>query len=470
VTRRRPWSLRTRYTVGAAVAITVLVGLFALGTVLEVGIHLVEVARGNAAATAQQVLAVIAHDAATRGPRRIARLTAALANYLGNFTNPEDPRVWVVGSGLRLASPNVSFRLPRRLSPRLIGDRAFWMAVTHVPGQPLTVVVAYPVHLGLVGHLAEVLAIGVVIASVVAAVVGRWTTRRVLAPVDQMTAAATAMLQEGAPLVLPDLPGAADEFTRLADVLRRLVANLEERRQRERRLLAEAAHQLRTPFAVIQGNLHLAATWRERDAAVADDSLAAAERHVERMRNLIDDLLALEMAQGAGESPLTTVNLVETVREMAADAAALSPAIRLIGPDPHPSAVWVRADVAGLQRALWAVVENALRYCPAGATVKLTVAQEGVHGLAVVEDSGPGIPPEEREAVWERFYRGEAARGQPGSGLGLPIARALIQQQQGEVALDASPDLGGTRVTFRLRLASTVPQPLGAGLPPSPPA
>jgi two-component system, OmpR family, sensor kinase len=226
----------------------------------------------------------------------------------------------------------------------------------------------------------------------------------------------------------------------------------------QRAFVANASHQLRTPLTGLRLRLE-AAGGRSRDPDVREE-LAAAEEETERLADLLRDLLLL-----AHDEEPATADAAAPVAEVASAARE-----RWQGPaeaDGHDlelrgeRAVAVRASAADLAVILDNLIENALRYSPTGTPVRVEWATDGDVAVLAVLDAGPGVDPEERESVFERFYRGEAGRGVPGTGLGLPIVAALARRWGGSARLEA-PDGGGTRAEVRLPLASAVAPELEA--------
>jgi signal transduction histidine kinase len=202
--------------------------------------------------------------------------------------------------------------------------------------------------------------------------------------------------------------------------------------------VADASHQLRTPLTGLRLRLEEAKALSDRPEVVAELDAAMAE--LDRLSHTVDELLRLSRAggrSGAGTSVELGALAADAVQRWRPQASGRGIALhhRLEG---HPGAVWAaRAD---LERALDALIENALRYSPAGQTV---VIAAGPHRIEV-RDRGPGVSADERDLVFERFGRGSAGiASSPGSGLGLPIARELAREWGGDVALERR-DGGGT--------------------------
>lgn len=219
-------------------------------------------------------------------------------------------------------------------------------------------------------------------------------------------------------------------FNDMTDRIARLLAA-------QRNFVADASHQLRTPLTGLRLRLEAA---KELSAGEAAVELDAAIEEVDRLSHTVNELLVLSRA---GDRRLQGTSL--DLRDLAADtverwrAEAAKRAIRLtLECQTSAGSVW--ASRADLERALDALVENALRYSPGGATVTVATAP----AVLEVRDRGPGVAPEERELVFERFRRGSAGMSGPaGHGLGLPIARELVREWGGEVTLEARAG-GGT--------------------------
>jgi signal transduction histidine kinase len=208
--------------------------------------------------------------------------------------------------------------------------------------------------------------------------------------------------------------------------------------------VADASHQLRTPLTGLR--LRLEEARALSSSREADNELDAAMAEVDRLSRTVDELIVLSRA---GERQLTgasveLLDLADSARERW-QASADGHGIRLeLQREGRPGSVWAaRLD---LERALDALLENALRYSPRGSTVTIVAAP----GRIEIRDRGPGISPDERELVFERFHRGRAGRSGPtGSGLGLAIARELARAAGGEISI-ADREAGGTTAILSL--------------------
>ncbi|MDR3068616.1 MAG: HAMP domain-containing histidine kinase [Cellulomonas sp.] len=333
------------------------------------------------------------------------------------------------------------------------GDGAVRAAVTAATyrGQPVTVAASVPLGeiQGLVAAL-RVSLFGVVPVLVGAFVLVSWyLLGAALAPVEQLRAAAADIARTGGPGALPVPSRRTDELAALARTLNEMLDRLEAAASRQRRFVADAAHELRSPLAALRIQVEVASAHPATTSVpeLADDL----HGEVLRLQRLVDDLLVLAKV---GARPVSTgpVNLAALADEVAAQVTADRVQITVTG------AGTAAGQADDLTRVLRNLVDNAV--CHAACAVDVHVAP----GRVDVDDDGPGIAADDRERVFERFVRLDDARqrDQGGSGLGLPIARELARETGGDVTLSASPT-GGLRSTVHLPVPGVVDAGCRAG-------
>ncbi len=233
-----------------------------------------------------------------------------------------------------------------------------------------------------------------------------------------------------------DPRGAPEEIAPLVDAFNELLERLDESVGAQKRFIADAAHQMKTPLAGLRTQSELAL--REHDTAELRRSLEQIARGSQRAAHLIDQLLSLARTENLRETAaLATIELATFVRDVVSDwvPAAIERGIDLgfeaARVQPDPSDPDARAPILGhpllLREMTNNLIDNALRYTPRGGSVTVRVVSEERVVLLEVEDTGPGIPEAERELVFERFYR-VLGTGVDGSGLGLPIVREIADQ------------------------------------------
>ncbi len=288
-----------------------------------------------------------------------------------------------------------------------------------------------------ISHLGVVLAVSGAAIALIAAIIAAWLTRRGLQPLRRLAGAAEEIERTADPARrLPDAAtwtaSGADEIAQLTGVLNRMLASLERSRAGERRFLADASHELRTPITSLLGNVHYA----RRHGADAD-VLADLERDAERMARLVDDLLVLERQAGGGgaassgrdevDCPVELDRLVQTV-------AAEHEVVRLGAVEP----VRLRGDADALRRVVANLIENAIVHGPSGRPVDVSLTLRGGAARLSVSDQGPGPDAAARERMFERFWRAPEASGRPGSGLGLAITQAIVARYGGEITVEGA--------------------------------
>jgi signal transduction histidine kinase len=220
----------------------------------------------------------------------------------------------------------------------------------------------------------------------------------------------------------------------------------------QREFAADASHEFRTPLTVIRSSVELLRRNPQRPVALVGDALTDIDAEVARLTSLVDDLLLLARSDsGAVSLDRVALHLDDVATEAAAAMArpAAEAGVRIeVDPAPAP----VMGDPARLRQLVTILLDNAIRHSPRDGVVRVTVRPAaGGAGTLAVEDQGPGIRPEDRERVFDRFWRGPGAPP-GGTGLGLAIARWIAQHHDGSIAVDAG-DSGGARFTVWLPAA-----------------
>ncbi|MGO1383349.1 MAG: sensor histidine kinase [Arachnia sp.] len=307
-------------------------------------------------------------------------------------------------------------------------------------GEPVTVVVSLPLRdvEGVLDAL-RVSLVGVVptLSLLLAGVI--WLALgRALRPVEQLRSAAAAVAREGGPGSLP-VPDSHDELGALARTLNEMLNRLEQAAARQRSFVEDAAHELRSPIAVLRATVEAAQSYPD---AFEDGELAAdLTPEVLRMQLLVDDLLLLARV-GTAPASRCQKDLREVVDD-AVNSARPGQDVAVVGSGT------AYVDPSAMSRVVRNLVENASRH--AHNEVQVTVSD----GCVVIEDDGEGIAEKDRERVFERFVRLDEAREREagGSGLGLAIAREIVRDHDGDVVLGESV-LGGLSATLRLPVSS----------------
>jgi two-component system sensor histidine kinase QseC len=256
--------------------------------------------------------------------------------------------------------------------------------------------------------------------------------------------------REARNLALIEAPGAPAEIAPLVAETNQLLMRLARSFDNERRFTGDAAHELRTPLAALRTQAEVALTTASDDRRRR--ALEQVVAGVERATRLVEQMLLLARLDAADLTPaFAPVDLAKTCREAMADAAARARDRNVeVALDAQGELV-VPGDPVMLLALARNLVDNAARYAPDSGQVRVTLRREERSACLSVEDAGPGVPPEQRERIFERFYRGTEGRGE-GSGLGLSIVRRVVELHGGSLGASSSPALGGLRVEVRLPL------------------
>jgi two-component system, OmpR family, sensor kinase len=299
------------------------------------------------------------------------------------------------------------------------------------------------------------LLIGVLTASGLALLAGMAIARRAMKPIAELTSTAAAIAQTRDPSRRVPEPQADDEVAELARTLEGMLRELDAARSeteqtlaRQRRFVADASHELRTPLTSVLANLELLADRAEHGQLPGDlgDAASSALRSSQRMRRLVADLLLLARTDAARVVAHEPCDLAQIVVEAAGELGPVSDAHE-ITLDVHPATVLGARDE--LHRLAINLIENALRHTPPGTHVRVRTTSAGGVVELVVEDDGPGIPPDIAPTLFERFVRGAGETG--GSfGLGLAIVQAVASSHGGSVNVQDPTDGTGARFIVRL--------------------
>jgi len=247
--------------------------------------------------------------------------------------------------------------------------------------------------------------------------------------------------------------GAEDEIDRLADTLNAMLARLQAAFGEMQRFTADAAHELRTPLTALRGGIEVALR-AERSPDEYRRVLASSIEEVDQLIRLAEDLLLLSRSTvglTATRQPVDLEPLCLEVLELGVRLAKGKGVTVSLG---ATAPAVVHGDAVALRRALLNLVDNAVKYTPAGGSVVISLDRTGEHVALVVEDTGIGIDSTDTRRIFEPFVRLDAGRSRDtgGSGLGLAIARSIVLAHGGTLEVESRPG-GGSRFTIRLPAA-----------------
>jgi two-component system sensor histidine kinase MprB len=363
------------------------------------------------------------------------------------------------GAVVRPANEPVAVPVGQRALQVAAGAEDAYLVDTDVGGvhaRVLTVPVGPGVALQLVRPLNEVdrelRRLGLILALVSVATVaaagaaGAFVSRAVVAPVQRLTEAAERVARTRDPSERVPAEG-ADELSRLGGAFNVMLGELGDAIETQRRFVADASHELRTPLTSLQTNIEVLRRSADRlDPEQRRRLVADLERETHEMRGLVAGLLELARGRDGQQEP-EPVHLDDVVASSVERARTRFPDVAF-ELDAEPTTVLGARE--RLDGAVSNLLENAAKWSPPGSAVEISLRD----GELVVRDHGPGIADADKPHVFERFYRGEIARGMPGSGLGLAIVGNVVVDHGGRVAVEDAPG-GGAQLRVALPTVAT---------------
>lgn len=348
------------------------------------------------------------------------------------------------GADLRTENLTVQ-KVPLRLASRRITVR----------GAEYTVQVATPMHefFEALEQFSTMLLFSVPLLLVVASAGGYWISTQALRPVEEIRSAARSISINNLSgrLAVPD---SGDELQRLSETLNEMLARLHDSVKRMSQFTADASHELRAPLSLIRTTAELAVRQGRVNPEFDDMKQILAE--AERTTRLIDSLLILARAD-SDEDGLhkETMDWSLSVREAVEQAQSAASAKRIrIDLAPPASPLVVLGDSEALRRLVFILLDNAVKYSPEGSTIDVSLSAKGDVAVCRVADRGMGIAASDLEYVFDRFWRADRARsrGMGGAGLGLAIAKWIVDRHDGTISVTSG---SGSGSTFEVQISLT---------------
>ncbi len=287
------------------------------------------------------------------------------------------------------------------------------------------------------------LVLGFVMVTIVALAGGYVLVGRALQPVTDITRRAEGITSRHLSERLPVAP-TGDEFQHLCEALNRMIARLDEAFQHNRRFLADASHELRTPLTILRGEMEAVVQRRELDPAVQETMNNLLEE-VQRLARIVENLFALSRLEAGLASPVATrfdlARLASTTAEQMC-LVAEDKGVKITCQTPQP--VMVEGDPGRFKQVIVNLLDNAIKYTPAGGAITLAVREQDHKAVCEVADNGIGIPADALPRVFERFFRVDETRNREsgGAGIGLAIVKAICTAHNGHVEVNSTAGSG----------------------------
>ncbi|UDF34292.1 UNVERIFIED_ORG: hypothetical protein LHJ69_17080 [Shinella sp. XGS7] len=363
---------------------------------------------------------------------------------------PEELELIIQGwslDGLQLFAPPPRARLPQRAVlgfADVIGEdgKAYRVLSMQTGGQVVQVAQELAVRERLASRLAWRTITPIALALPVLLLVVGWVISHSLAPVERVRRQLSQRAAED--LAAVSEQGLPVEIRPMVRELNSLLERVRQAFEAQQHFVADAAHELRSPLTALK--LQIEGLQRASDEAARTQARGRLAAGVDRASHLVEQLLLLAR-QEAGAGPAQTLDLELLLRRCLAEQVGAAQARGIDLGLLRADAVQIRGWPDALAVLLRNLLDNAIKYSPEGGKIDVLLLDEGERVRLRVEDSGPGIPAEERERVFDRFYRSAGAQGQAsGSGLGLAIVKTIAERHGAQLLLDRSEALGGLRV------------------------
>jgi heavy metal sensor kinase len=327
--------------------------------------------------------------------------------------------------------------------PYLVADTGTFLIEVGVPYNQIE---------GTLHGLALIFAVILPVAVALAIGGGYVLMKRALRPVDEITRAAESITSRNLSERLP-IPGTGDEIERLSATLNRMIERLERSFRQVAQFTADASHELRTPLTILRGELEVALRANELSPA-AREVIESVLEETGRLSKTVENLMTLSRLD-SGELKLerSRFDLAELCRETVEQMSLLAEDSAVQLECTGSEKIEVNADPLRVRQILINLIDNAIKYTPAGGRISISTARETDRAIIEVADTGQGIPAEALPHIFDRFYRVDQARSRElgGSGLGLAITKSICELHGGRIHVESQVGQG-TRVCVEIPL------------------
>lgn len=306
-------------------------------------------------------------------------------------------------------------------------------------------------------RLQRILFVGGFLSLLISLFLGWFMSGRALAPIRHLTKEAKSIGDERDFQRRVEYDGPPDELGELALTFNQMLAGLEDAYKRlaeslslQKRFVADASHELRTPLTSIQGNVDFLLQLEQNDAKLQKEALSDISSETRRLTRLVKELLTLAKADSGFKLTLTEMELAPVLEEVVRQARFLAKGQNFSASLESAEGLILRVDPDYFKQMLYIFIDNGFKYTPPGKNFFFKVERQDTEVLFIFQDEGPGIPQQDLSQIFERFYRSGSSRTGEGAGLGLAIAKWIIEEHGGKIRVESEENRG---TTFIISLA-----------------
>lgn len=314
----------------------------------------------------------------------------------------------------------------------------------NTPARHMTIRVVSSENLGFAGMSVGMFLLLMTLLLLCSAVIGGFLIRKMLRPVYDMTRTVRSITANDLSTRI-DTVNSHDEFRELAETFNEMLDRIQDSYEKQNRFVSDASHELRTPLSVVSGYANLLRRWGSKDPDVLAESVDKIIEETDNMQQLVERLLFLTRADRKTQNVhFEEVNLTEMMREIMEDTRMIDE--EHIISEEIQDHVFLTADRALLKQAVRAMIDNSIKYTPPGGTISVSCRRLDDHAELKVSDTGIGIAQKDLPYIFDRFYKADAARtrGKGSTGLGLSIAKWIVERHGGTIRVESQPDCGTT--------------------------